>query len=338
MKTRDFYFELPDELVAQHPLENRADSRLLHYHRATKQISHYAFHDIVQLLNPGDLLVMNDSFVIPARLYGQKATRGKVELLVERLLDNEEFLAHIKASKAPKAGSRLFLAEQWEIEVIEKRDDLYHCRVVNGEILALLDAIGHVPLPLYITRHAEMEDASRYQTVYAKHKGSVAAPTAGLHFDETVLTQLRDKGVALGFVTLHIGAGTFRPVRVESIVDHHMHQEWFHVSASLCQQILDTKARGHRVIAVGTTALRSLESAARSGVLAPMKGDTHIFIYPGFTFRVCDGLVTNFHLPESTLLMLVAAFIGHAEALELYQTAIAAGYRFYSYGDSSLLL
>lgn len=338
MKTRDFYFELPEHLIAQHPLENRRDSKLLHYHRDTKQISHHTFHEIVDFFNPGDLLVMNDSFVIPARLYGQKETRGKVELLVERVLDASTFLAHIKASKAPKPGSHLFLPEQWQIEVIEKQDDLYYCRVVEGEVMALLEAVGHVPLPLYITREAAIQDTSRYQTIYAKHKGSVAAPTAGLHFDEMVLSQLQAKGVQLGFVTLHIGAGTFRPVRVEAIAEHRMHQEWFHVSEALCEQILETKARGHRVIAVGTTALRSLESAARSGVLTPMRGNTDIFIYPGFTFRVCDGLVTNFHLPESTLLMLVAAFIGHAEALALYETAISHCYRFYSYGDSSILL
>lgn len=338
MNTRDFYFELPEELIAQYPLENRRDSRLLHYHRGNKQISHHTFHDIADFFNPGDLLVMNDSFVIPARLYGQKETKGKIELLVERIIDNITFLAHIKASKAPKPGARLFLPEQWEIEVLEKREDLYYCRVMHGEVMPLLEAIGHVPLPLYISREASSADAMRYQTVYAKHKGSVAAPTAGLHFDEAALTQLQDKGVQLGFVTLHIGAGTFRPVRVESIADHQMHREWFEVSDALCEQIIETKARGHRVIAVGTTALRSLESAALSGVLKPSRGETDIFIYPGFTFRVCDGLITNFHLPESTLLMLVSAFVGHQEALAIYHTAIAHRYRFYSYGDSSLLL
>jgi S-adenosylmethionine:tRNA ribosyltransferase-isomerase len=338
MKTSDFYFELPHELIAQYPLDNRTDSKLLHYHRDTKQISHHSFREMIDILRPGDLLVMNDSFVIPARLYGEKETRGKVELLIERVLESSTFLAHIKASKAPKSGTRLFLPQEWEIEVIEKQDDLYYCRVVEGEVLTLLDEVGHVPLPLYITRDAALADSSRYQTVYAKHKGSVAAPTAGLHFDEQLLSDLQRKGVELGFITLHIGAGTFRPVRVETITEHRMHREWFEVSETLCKQISETKARGNRVIAVGTTAMRSLESAARHGTLTPTKGDTDIFIYPGFHFRVCDGLVTNFHLPESTLLMLVAAFIGHSEALMLYQAAISHRYRFYSYGDSSLLL
>ncbi len=347
MKTRDFYFELPESLIAQHPLTDRSHSRLLHYNRKTKEKSHHAFRDLLDFLNPGDLLVMNDTFVIPARLYGRKATGGQIELLVERALDEHTFLAHIKASKAPKSGSHLFLTKEstalpdehiYPVEVIEKQEDLYFCRVLEGNVNTLLDAIGHVPLPLYITRHAENTDTSRYQTVYAKHRGSVAAPTAGLHFDHALLNKLKEKEIHIGFVTLHIGAGTFKPVRVEQIDNHKMHKEWFDVSEELCEQIEKTKASGHRVIAVGTTALRSLESAARTGTLKPTTGETDIFIYPGFTFRVCDGLITNFHLPESTLLMLVSAFIGHQEALELYQTAIENGYRFYSYGDSSLLL
>lgn len=347
MKTRDFYFELPEALVAQYPLIDRCDSKLLYYNRKTQETSHHAFRNIVDFFNPGDLLVMNDTFVIPARLYGRKETGGQIELLVERLLDEYTFLAHIKASKAPKPASRLWLTKEavaaldapsYPIEMLEKQGDLYLCRVLEGNVRLLLDTIGHVPLPLYITRHADTADTSRYQTVYAKHKGSVAAPTAGLHFDEFLLKQLQEKGVEIGFVTLHIGAGTFKPVRVESIEDHQMHREWFRVDEALCHKIEQTKAAGHRVIAVGTTALRSLESAARAGSLKPMQGDTDIFIYPGFTFRVCDGLITNFHLPESTLLMLVSAFIGHQEAMDLYQTAIEHRYRFYSYGDSSLLL
>lgn len=338
MKKQDFYFDLPEELIAQYPLPNRGDSRLLAYSRETKEINHRHFNDIVDLLAPGDLLVMNDSFVIPARLFGHKASGGKVELLVERMQTSATFMAHIKASKAPKPGTIIYLDGEWSIEVNAKQDDLYQCTVIAGEIDALLEDIGHIPLPLYITRGAGNTDVNRYQTVYAKHKGSVAAPTAGLHFDEAMIHRLLARGIQIDYVTLHIGAGTFRPVREESILAHKMHHEWFRVSETLCERIKQTKASGHRVIAVGTTALRSLESAALSGELCPAARDTNIFIYPGFQFKVCDGLITNFHLPESTLLMLVSAFIGHKETMALYQTAIAAGYRFYSYGDSSLLL
>lgn len=338
MRKQDFYFDLPEALIAQYPLSNRSDSRLLTYSRATKGVEHHHFNDIVDLLAPGDLLVMNDSFVIPARLFGHKASGGKVELLVERIQNDVTFIAHIKASKAPKPGTIIHLDREWSIEVNAKLDDLYQCTVIQGEVDALLQDIGHIPLPLYITRGAGNTDVSRYQTVYAKHKGSVAAPTAGLHFDEALLNRLLARGIQIGYVTLHIGAGTFRPVREESILAHKMHHEWFTVSEDLCKRIKQTKALGHRVVAVGTTALRSLESAALTGELCPASRDTNIFIYPGFQFKVCDGLITNFHLPESTLLMLVSAFIGHEETMALYQTAIEAGYRFYSYGDSSLLL
>jgi len=338
MKTQDFYFDLPEELIAQFPLESRSASRLLVYSRQTQHIRNHIFHDLADLLEPGDLLVMNDSLVIPARLFGHKASGGKVELLVERIINPYEFIAHIKASKAPRAGSLIHLDKSWSIEVQAKHDDLYQCAVKTGEIDALLQAHGHIPLPLYINRASMQTDVQRYQTVYAKNKGSVAAPTAGLHFDDELIQRLLARGVQIGYVTLHIGAGTFRPVRTTSILEHKMHHERFTVSDALCSSIKQTKASGHRVIAVGTTALRSLESAALSGELRPESRDTNIFIYPGFQFKVCDGLVTNFHLPESTLLMLVAAFIGHKETMYLYQKAIEAGYRFYSYGDSSLLL
>ncbi len=337
MNKQDFNFDLPEELIAQYPLANRRDSRLLAYNRQTEALSHHQFKDLASFFEPGDLLVLNNSKVIPARLYGNKASGGKVELLVERLYGDESFLAHIKASKAPKAGTFIHLDKGWQIEVLKKIDDLYHCQA-KGEVDLMLQQIGHIPLPLYISRPDEKADTDRYQTVYALHKGSVAAPTAGLHFDEKLLQQLREKGVEIAFSTLHVGAGTFRPVRCDAIKDHKMHSEQFIVSEELCEAVNKTKAAGKRVIAGGTTALRSLESAAFAGILKPCSGDTDIFIYPGYKFQICDGLMTNFHLPESTLLMLVSAFIGHKQAMALYQEAIQQKYRFYSYGDASLLL
>ncbi|PJE11195.1 tRNA preQ1(34) S-adenosylmethionine ribosyltransferase-isomerase QueA [Legionella sp.] len=337
MNKQDFYFDLPEELIAQYPLPNRSDSRLFVFNRQTAQYSHQQFKDITDYFQPGDLLVMNNSKVIPARLYGQKASGGKVELLVERLYGDDSFLAHIKASKAPKAGSLIRLANDWQIEVLQKLDDLYHCKVL-GDVDVMLNEIGHIPLPLYINRPDESLDMDRYQTVYAMHKGSVAAPTAGLHFDEALIQQLKEKGVNIAYSTLHVGAGTFRPVRSDSIHEHKMHSEHFTVSEELCQAVNSTRAAGKRVIAVGTTSMRSLESAAENGVLKPCSRDTNIFIYPGYQFQICNGLITNFHLPESTLLMLVSAFIGHAQAMALYKEAIALGYRFFSYGDASLLL
>lgn len=337
MNKQDFYFDLPQTQIAQYPLEERSDSRLLSYDRKTGNIAHHAFKDLPDLLRSGDLLVMNDSQVIPARLYGHKASGGQVELLVERIISEHEFLAHIKASKSPKPGTIIHLDKDYVLTVTEKRDDLYMCET-QQDIDILLHDIGHVPLPPYISRPDNAFDLGRYQTVYAKHKGSVAAPTAGLHFDEEILSRLLAKGVLIGHVTLHVGAGTFRPVRTDSIYDHKMHAERFVIGAALCEAIRQTKQAGGRVIAVGTTALRTLESAARLGAIEPQLGDTDIFIYPGYEFKVCDGLITNFHLPESTLLMLVSAFIGHQEAMDLYQIAIAQGYRFFSYGDTSLLL
>jgi S-adenosylmethionine:tRNA ribosyltransferase-isomerase len=337
MKKHDFNFELPQELIAQYPLANRSDSRLLTYDCAAKSHGHHQFKDIINFLAPGDLLVMNNSKVIPARLYGRKASGGKVELLVERVLNENSFLAHIKASKSPKEGALIYLTEPWCIEVVAKDDDLYHC-TLEGDVDEMLHQIGHIPLPPYITRQDELFDHKRYQTVYAEHKGSVAAPTAGLHFDEDILNRLKEKGVTIAYSTLHVGAGTFRPVRCDDIKDHKMHREQFNVSEELCAQVKKAKAANKRVVAVGTTALRSLESAAFQGELQPCNRETDIFIYPGYEFQICDGLITNFHLPESTLLMLVSAFIGHEEAMELYRIAIASRYRFFSYGDASLLL
>lgn len=337
MKKQAFDFELPEALIAQYPLAQRSDSRLLIYRCETDEYQHHQFSDISHFIESGDLLVMNDSKVIPARLFGHKASGGKVELLVERINGDNTFLAHIKASKSPKAGTVIHLAGGFQLEMIAKHDDLYEC-TLNGDVDEMLHQIGHIPLPPYITRTDEVLDLSRYQTVYAAHKGSVAAPTAGLHFDEVVLASLRDKGVNLAYSTLHVGAGTFRPVRTDDIKDHKMHYERFTVSEALCQAVKSTHAAGKRVIAVGTTALRSLESAAVEGELKPCSRETDIFIYPGYQFQICDGLITNFHLPESTLLMLVSAFIGYEQAMALYRIAIAERYRFFSYGDVSLLL
>lgn len=337
MKKQDFNFVLPPELIAQYPLPNRSDSRLLTYRRDTERCEHHAFKNIADFLEPGDLLVMNNSRVIPARLYGHKASGGHVELLLERMMENGEFMAHIKASKAPKAGGVIYLDNNWQINILGRDDDLFHCHV-EGDLDAMLHDIGHVPLPPYITRTDESMDLNRYQTVYAQHKGSVAAPTAGLHFDEGVLASLKKRGVNIAYSTLHVGAGTFRPVRCDEIKDHKMHFERFTVTQALCDAVNATHAAGMRVIAVGTTALRSLESAAIDGTIQACSRDTDIFITPGYQFKVCDGLITNFHLPESTLLMLVSAFIGHAQAMALYGEAIEQGYRFFSYGDASLLL
>lgn len=337
MNKHDFYFDLPPELIAQYPLANRSDSRLLTYSRQIGEYGHHQFKEIADFLNPGDLLVMNDSKVIPARLYGHKASGGKVELLVERITGEFTFLAHIKASKALRPGGIIFLDHGNQLEVIDRQDDLFVCKA-KTDVLELLNGLGHIPLPPYITRSDELLDEDRYQTIYAKYAGSVAAPTAGLHFDDSVLSSLKSRGVNVAYVTLHVGAGTFRPVRCDNIYDHKMHFEQFSLSSELCTAVKATKAAGNRVIAVGTTALRSLESAAADGELKPCTRDTDIFIYPGYEFKICDGLMTNFHLPESTLLMLVSAFIGHKQAMDLYQEAIKNKYRFFSYGDTSLLL
>lgn len=337
MNKQDFHFDLPPELIAQYPLDKRSDSRLFTYDRQSRVYGHRQFRDLSELLEPGDLLVMNNSRVIPARFYGTKESGGRVEFLLERLQDDQTFLAHIKASKTPRANSLIFLEKNWRVRIIAKIGDLYHCRV-DGDVDTMLAEVGHIPLPPYITRQDERMDQERYQTVYALHKGSVAAPTAGLHFDEYVLSQLQEKGIQFAYSTLHVGAGTFRPVRTDLLKDHVMHHEQYVISETLCEAVQRAKTENKRVIAVGTTAMRSLESAAVNGALQPCSGDTNIFIYPGYQFKLCDGLITNFHLPESTLLMLVSAFIGHPEAMALYQEAIAHRYRFFSYGDATLLL
>ncbi|WP_372373721.1 tRNA preQ1(34) S-adenosylmethionine ribosyltransferase-isomerase QueA [Vreelandella venusta] len=341
MQRADFHFELPDELIARYPSEQRSDCRLLCVDGQSGALEHRRFADLLELLEPGDLLVFNDTRVIPARLHGHKASGGKVEMLLERPLDSHRGLAHIRSSKSPKPGTELIFEGDIHAVVEGRRDALFELRFLGDTpMIALLEKHGHMPLPPYITRDDELSDRERYQTVYARRDGAVAAPTAGLHFDQPLLDALAEKGVNSAFVTLHVGAGTFQPVRVDNILEHHMHSEWIEVSETACQQVLDTQAAGKRVIAVGTTSVRCLESAclkSSDGQIAPYSGDTDIFIYPGYEWRCVDALITNFHLPESTLLMLVSAFAGYDHMMRAYRTAVDERYAFFSYGDAMLL-
>ncbi len=338
MKKSDFTFELPPELIAQVPLPNRSDSRLLRVPPAGAAFEDRRFHEVTDLLNPGDLLVFNDTRVIPARLFGQKDSGGQVEILIERLLPDQQARAQIGASKAPKPGSRIALGDGTVLKVIDRDGGFYRLQFETAEpVETLLSRLGKMPLPPYIQRAADSADEARYQTVFARHAGAVAAPTAGLHFDQALLDRLRDKGVQFGHVTLHVGAGTFQPMRSEHLKDHVMHSEWLNVGAELCAQIAATKAGGGRVIAVGTTVLRALETAIQDDTVKPFAGDTQIFIFPGYRIRSADLLITNFHLPESTLLMLVSAFAGKDRIFEAYRHAVAQRYRFFSYGDAMLL-
>jgi S-adenosylmethionine:tRNA ribosyltransferase-isomerase len=336
MQLNDFYFELPPELIARYPLPTRSESRLLCLNREHLELDHRHFRDVIALIQEGDLLVFNDTKVIPARIFGQKSTGGKLELLVERILDSQRILAQVRVSKQPHVGDYLLFDHEIKLEVIARRDQFYELRYNENHrtILDVIEAIGQIPLPPYMHRLPEASDIERYQTVYAKHKGSVAAPTAGFHFDETLLAALRAKQVNFGYLTLHIGAGTFAPVRVENILEHKMHAEYLQVDAELCAQIAATKARGKRVIAVGTTSMRALETASHTGTTQPFNAETNIFIYPGYEFRCVDALITNLHLPHSTLLMLVSAFGGYDKVMHAYQTAVTNQYRFYSYGDA----
>ncbi|WP_040841212.1 tRNA preQ1(34) S-adenosylmethionine ribosyltransferase-isomerase QueA [Thiothrix nivea] len=338
MQLSDFHYELPPELIASEPLAERTASRLLVLDRASGECHDGQFADILALLEPGDLLVFNDTRVIPARLLGQKASGGKVEVLVERITGEHSVLAHIRASKAPKAGTRLRLENALEAEVSGRQGDLFEVRFLSPDpVLALLERYGHIPLPPYIERADTPADRERYQTVYAQKPGAVAAPTAGLHFDSALLAALEAKGVQTAAVTLHVGAGTFQPVRVQDLSQHVMHAEYVEVSPQVCAAVAACKARGGRVVAVGTTSVRSLESAAQTGVLQPFQGDTRLFITPGYTFKVVDAMITNFHLPESTLLMLVSAFAGYKNIMEAYQHAVRRKYRFFSYGDAMFM-
>lgn len=336
MRVADFSFDLPDAQIARHPLAERRASRLLVLDGPSGALAHRQFADVLEYLRPGDLMVFNNTRVIPARLFGQKASGGRVEVLVERVTGSHEVLAHVRASKAPKAGTQLLIDGGGEAEMVARHDALFELRFAEP-VLPLLERVGHMPLPPYIDRPDDSADRERYQTVYAERAGAVAAPTAGLHFDKALLAAIRDKGVSTAFVTLHVGAGTFQPVRVERIEDHHMHKEWLEVSAEVVEAVQACRARGGRVIAVGTTSVRSLESAARDGELKPFSGDTDIFLYPGRPFHVVDALVTNFHLPESTLLMLVSAFAGYPETMAAYAAAVQGGYRFFSYGDAMFI-
>ncbi len=336
----DFEFELPRELIAQHPAAERSASRLLDG-TGTVAVDR-RFSELPGLLQPGDLLVFNDTRVIKARLLGEKPTGGAVEALVERVLPNHVVLAHLRASKSPRAGSTVRFADAFDAEVLGRAgpdDALFRLRFPDDP-LSLLERHGHVPLPPYIEHADSPDDATRYQTVFARNPGAVAAPTAALHFDEPLLAALESRGVGRAAITLHVGAGTFQPVRAERIAEHRMHSEWFEVGSQTVAAIRATQAAGGRIVAVGTTTVRALESAARaagSGPLAPHTGDTDIFITPGFRFRVVDRLITNFHLPRSTLLMLVSAFAGHDRITGLYRHAVQERYRFFSYGDAMLL-
>ena len=341
MKLSDFSYALPPHLIAQQALQDRTASRLLMVENTendTASCQNKIFSDLIDFIQPDDLLVFNNTRVIPARLYGKKSTGGKIEILVERLLSETSLLAHIKSSKSPKEGAILTLENKIQVKVIGRKGALFELNVLNDTpLLELLEQYGHIPLPPYIERPDTEDDRARYQTVFAKTPGAVAAPTAGLHFSTALLAQLKQKGVHTAQVTLHVGAGTFQPVRVENLSEHKMHSEWVEVDRGVCKAVADCKKRGGKVIAVGTTSVRSLESAAKEGELRPFSGDTRLFITPGYQFNVVDRMITNFHLSESTLLMLVSAFSGYKTIKQVYQHAIKEEYRFFSYGDAMYL-
>ena len=337
MKTSDFSFELPDHLIARHPAAERSASRLLVFDPQQQQIDDRIFRDIESLIEPGDLLVFNNTRVIPARLFGEKASGGKLEALIERVVSEHEVLAHLRSSRSPKPGQLISLGGE-DAEVVGREGALFHLRFTSERpVLDILEDVGHMPLPPYMEWEDAEEDRERYQTVYAEKPGAVAAPTAGLHFDDGLLERLAAKGVNFAFVTLHVGAGTFQPVKVDNIHEHHMHSEYIEVPEDVVEAVRATRAAGKRVIAVGTTSVRSLESASRSGAIETFQGDSDIFIYPGYEFRSVDAMITNFHLPESTLIMLVSAFAGREGTLAAYDHAVANEYRFYSYGDAMFM-
>ncbi len=338
MKKSDFHFDLPAELIAQAPLAERSASRLLVADPSSPRLDDRRFFELPDLLRAGDLLVFNDTRVLPARLFGRKDSGGAVEILIERITGTHEARAQLGVSKKPKAGGRIVLDDGSVFSVLGRDGEFFLLRLEGEESLEkLLLRLGRMPLPPYIERDADDGDDERYQTVFAREPGAVAAPTAGLHFDSPLLARLRERGIDLGHVTLHVGAGTFQPMRAERLEDHVMHREWLNVGAELVEKIRHVRARGGRVIAVGTTVVRALESALQDGQVAPFAGETQIFIFPGYRIRSVDGLVTNFHLPESTLLMLVSAFAGRAFVLDAYRHAVAERYRFFSYGDAMLL-
>lgn len=346
MRVSDFSFNLPEHLIARYPKADRTASRLMSLDGNTGQIEHLHFIDVLDKVNAGDLLVFNNTRVIPARMFGQKVSGGKIEILVERIIDEHRILAHVKASKAPKVGSELIIENSITATMVARHDALFEldfsAQQNDENVLHIIERIGHMPLPPYIDRPDEDSDKERYQTVYNEKPGAVAAPTAGLHFDEPLLEKLKAKGVNLAFVTLHVGAGTFQPVRVDDISDHTMHAEYVEVPQYVVDQIEKTKQAGGRVVAVGTTSVRSLESAAKAAKdkqqpLTAFYGDTDIFITPGYQFELIDALITNFHLSESTLIMLVSAFSGYEHIMQAYKEAISKEYRFFSYGDAMFL-
>ncbi len=334
----DFSYDLPDELIAQHPPKKRGDSRLMLLNGAAGRVDHLHFSHLIDLINPDDMLIFNDTRVIPARLYGQKATGGKIEVMLERVLNNTTVLAKIRSSKSPSAGSKLILENAIEAEVLGREGEFF---VVEFAVESVLDALqqhGHMPLPPYIQRDDAADDETRYQTVFAKNQGAVAAPTAGLHFTDEFFEQLKIKDVAHDFVTLHVGSGTFQPVRTELLDDHIMHAEYLQVSPAVVERIQKTKEQGGRIIAVGTTVVRSLETAVVDGELQAYSGESRLFLKPGSRFNIVDAMVTNFHLPQSTLLMLVSAFAGYGLTIKAYEEAVENTYRFFSYGDAMFVL
>jgi S-adenosylmethionine:tRNA ribosyltransferase-isomerase len=346
MKRSAFNYQLPPQLIAQHPLSERSASRLMVLDGLTGALGHHRFSELLDFLQPDDLLVFNDTRVIPARLWGRKATGGHVELLIERLTGVDTALAHIRASKSPTAGSFIYLSSEekgepgaYRLLVTGREGELFCITAQDGHALTdIMQDVGHMPLPPYIERKDETADRERYQTVYARREGAVAAPTAGLHFTEALLQNIDARSIRRVAVTLHVGAGTFQPVRADDIENHLMHKEYVEVGESVCAAVRETRARGGRVIAIGTTAVRCLESASlATGEVSPMRGDTDIFIYPGYRFRSVDAILTNFHLPESTLLMLVSAFAGREFIMTAYAEAIAEQYRFFSYGDAMFI-
>lgn len=338
MKKSDFYYPLPEELIAQKPLPERSASRLLCLNKNSGELNDRMFNDFADLIDAKDLLVFNNTKVIPARLFGRKTTGGKVEILIERVLDEHRAIAHMRASKSPKAGAVIELDDNISCSVTGREGDLFCLHFDTAETLScILERIGHMPLPPYITRADDEEDLSRYQTVFAREAGAVAAPTAGLHFDQIMLDALAQKGIARTYVTLHVGSGTFQPVRVENLAEHVMHKEYYSVDEDTVAAVQRTRQQGGRVVAIGTTAVRALESASRTGELQAGFGDTDLFITPGYRFRSVDAMLTNFHLPESTLLMLVAAFAGYEPIMEAYRHAVEEKYRFFSYGDAMFL-
>ena len=338
LNKHDFHFDLPPELIAQAPMPERSGSRLLLADGGSKRIEDRRFVELPELLRAGDLLVFNDTRVLPARLFGRKASGGAVEILIERITGTHEALAQLGVSKKPRPGGRILLQDGSEVEVLAREGTFFRLRFDVVEPLEkLLSRVGRMPLPPYIAREAEAADEERYQTVYAREAGAVAAPTAGLHFDEPLLQRLAERGIESGYVTLHVGSGTFQPVRAERIEEHAMHREWLNVGAGLVEQVRRARERGGRVVAVGTTVVRALESAVRDGQLMPFAGETQIFIFPGYRITTVDALLTNFHLPESTLLMLVSAFAGREFVLDAYRHAVEQRYRFFSYGDAMLV-